>query len=319
MDDHVFGPVPSRRLGQSLGVNNVPAKTCTYSCVYCQLGAAPQQLKRQTFYEPEAIAAAVREAVEAHPDGDVDYITFVPDGEPTLDRQLGKTIRLLQPLGIPVAVISNGSLLWQKNVREALLQADWVSIKVDAVSQPAWQQINRPHGDLNLISIRQGWKTFAGIYDGTLTTETMLVQGVNDSEKELHDIAACIAPLQPSTAYLAVPTRPPALAWVQPPGAATRAMAYQTFKEQGLQVEELTGYSPEGFAAGGDIAKHIRAILAVHPMREQELQQLLADSDADWHVIEKLLNTGDITTVAYHGQHFYVKTLPGVTREGDDD
>ncbi len=318
MDDHVFGPVPSRRLGQSLGVNNVPAKTCTYSCVYCQLGAAPQQLKRQTFYEPEVIAAAVRKAVEAHPDVDVDYITFVPDGEPTLDRQLGTTIRLLRPIGIPVAVISNGSLLWQKAVREALMQADRVSIKIDAGREQIWQRINHPHPGLDLASIRKGWQRFADRYAGTLTTETMLVNGVNDGADELEAIAGHVAPLQPSTAYLAVPTRPPALAWVQPPGAATRTMAYQTFKEQGLQVEELTGYSPEDFPAGGDIAKHILAILAVHPMREQELQQLLMDSDADWDVVQELQDNGDISSVDYQGQRFYVRTLPETTRDDGD-
>ena len=312
MNDVVFGPVPSRRLGQSLGINNVPAKTCTYSCVYCQLGATPQKLRRQQFYAPGDIAAAAKEAVMAHPD--VDYITFVPDGEPTLDRHIGKTIRLLRPLGVPVAVITNGSLLWQKNVRTALKQADWVSIKIDAISESIWQHINRPHGKLELGTIQQGWTAFAKEYDGTLTTETMLVNGVNDNEDELPNIAACIASLKPTIAYIAVPTRPPALSWVLPPKAKTRAMAYTVFSTQGLPVEELLGYSPEDFASGDDMAARILAILAVHPMREQELRQLLTDSNTGWHIVEELENSGDIRAVSYQGQRFYVRMLPGVTR-----
>ncbi len=318
MDDPVFGPVPSRRLGQSLGVNNVPAKTCTYSCMYCQLGAAPQHLERQTFYPPEDIATMVKNSLASRHTADIDYITLVPDGEPTLDTGLGETIRLLRSIGIPVAVITNGSLLWQKNVRLALMQADWVSIKIDAGSTQTWQRVNHPHPGLDYSHIQKGWQRFADSYEGTLTTETMLVNGVNDGAGELEAIAGHVALLEPSTAYLAVPTRPPAMSWVRPPGTTTRAMAYATFKQHGLTVEELTGYSPERFAAGDTIAAHVMAILAVHPMRKKELEQLLMDSDAGWNVVEYLQQHGDIRPVDYQGQRFYVRALPGTTRGSDD-
>ena len=120
----VFGPVPSRRLGRSLGINNIPPKTCTYACVYCQLGRTPRlQIERQTFYSTEdlcdAVTCKLRAARERHEP--VDYLTFVPDGEPTLDENLGATIAALKPLGIPIAVITNTSLIWDPAVREALI------------------------------------------------------------------------------------------------------------------------------------------------------------------------------------------------------
>jgi wyosine [tRNA(Phe)-imidazoG37] synthetase (radical SAM superfamily) len=317
MNERVFGPVPSRRLGQSLGINNVPAKTCTYSCVYCQLGAAPRQLDRRAFYKPEDIAAAVADAVAAS-SGKIDYLTFVPDGEPTLDGGIGEIIQLLRPLEVPIAVITNGSLLWERDVREALSQADWVSIKIDAVSWSVWQRMNRPHSSLDFEDIRQGWQQFADAYGGTLTTETMLVKNVNDDIEELRDIAACIELLKPTTAYLAVPTRPPACSWVTSPAAKQRALAYDIFTSHQVSVEELTGYSPDSFSGGEDIVMRIRSILAVHPMREHEVEQLLADSHADWDVFEELQDAGEIEMVQYQGHRFYVRVLPGVTR-GDDD
>jgi wyosine [tRNA(Phe)-imidazoG37] synthetase (radical SAM superfamily) len=123
-----FGPVPSRRLGRSLGINNIPHKTCTYSCVYCQVGRTRRfQLERAEFYEPEAIAREVRKrTAKLRELGEgIDYLTFVPDGEPTLDLNLASTIELLKPLGIRVAVITNGSLLGREDVRATLMGADW--------------------------------------------------------------------------------------------------------------------------------------------------------------------------------------------------
>src|SRR5690554_6780759 len=112
----IFGPVPSRRLGRSLGINNIPPKKCPYSCVYCQLGKTKEQpLNRLDFYTPEAITRAVTARIEQSvtQEEKVDYLTFVADGEPTLDRNLGQTINLLKPLGIKIAVIINVSLIWR--------------------------------------------------------------------------------------------------------------------------------------------------------------------------------------------------------------
>ena len=172
-----YGPVPSRRLGRSLGINNIPPKICSYSCVYCQLGRTKKrQVNRTTFYDPQKVLKDVRDKVqEVKQRGEsIDYLTFVSDGEPTLDINLGHAIELLKPLGIKIAVITNASLIWREDVREELLKADWVSLKMDAKAAEVWRRINRPHGTLNLQAILNGALKFAKRYHGELTTETML-------------------------------------------------------------------------------------------------------------------------------------------------
>jgi wyosine [tRNA(Phe)-imidazoG37] synthetase (radical SAM superfamily) len=137
----IFGPVPSRRLGRSLGIGNVPAKTCSYSCVYCQVGPTPAtEIEPRKFWPAGAVVEAVTRHVEKlreRGEG-IDFLTFVPDGEPTLDADLGEEIDGLRALAIPVAVISNGSLSFREEVRAALSKADWVSLKVDAVDEATW-------------------------------------------------------------------------------------------------------------------------------------------------------------------------------------
>ena len=159
-----FGPIPSRRLGQSLGINNIPPKTCTYECVYCQVGPTTEKtLKRRPFYSPEEVVDAVKAKVaQSRAAGaSIDYLTIVPDGEPTLDTQLDELIRRLRRLDIPVAVITNGTLLWRADVRAALSGADLVSVKVDAVWEDPWRRINRPAGGLALPAVLQGVRAVA--------------------------------------------------------------------------------------------------------------------------------------------------------------
>ena len=127
-----FGPVPSRRLGKSLGINNIPAKTCSYSCVYCQLGkTVTMTMGRQAFYRPEDIFKEVKRKVDeaALRNERIDYLTFVPDGEPTLDLNLGEEISLFKQTGIPIAVLTNASLIWRNDVRKDLMESNLVSLK----------------------------------------------------------------------------------------------------------------------------------------------------------------------------------------------
>jgi wyosine [tRNA(Phe)-imidazoG37] synthetase (radical SAM superfamily) len=229
----VFGPVPSRRLGRSLGINSIPPKLCTYSCVYCQVGRTIDfRADRGVFYEPQDVLAAVKERFdeESSAKEKVDYLTFVPDGEPTLDLNQGREIELLRPLGIPIAVITNSSLIWQETVRDELKAADWVSLKMDAVDEPVWRYANQPHNSLNLQAILDGAFAFSRSYEGKLVAETMLVAGVNDREESLHHVALYLRALQPSVAYLAIPTRPPAERRVRAPEESIVNSAYQIVK-----------------------------------------------------------------------------------------
>jgi len=307
-----FGPIPSRRLGRSLGINNIPPKTCPYSCVYCQVGRTDRmRVERKPFYEPEEILAAVQVKVGRSKERgeEIDYLTFVPDGEPTLDANLGREIALLKSLQIPIAVISNSSLIWREDVREELLQADWVSLKFDAVDELLWRRVDRPHGSLELGRILDGALAFARAYRGELVTETMLVDGLNDGEEAVESVADFLARLRPHRAYLSIPTRPPAEAWVRPAREEAINRAYQVFSRKLKQVEYLIGYEGNAFAFTGDVEEDLLSITAVHPMRREAVQKLLARAGADWPAVAQLLETGQLIETEYQGTIFYMRRL----------
>ena len=307
-----FGPVPSRRLGRSLGINNIPPKICTYSCIYCQLGRTMKmQVKRRAFYEPEEILQDVHNKVEkTRETGEaIDYLTFVSDGEPTLDINLGREIERLRPLGIKIAVITNGSLIGREDVREDLLGADWVSLKMDSTRREIWRKIDRPHGTLRLTSILDGALEFAQAFRGELVTETMLVEGVNDDDDHIREVAGFLARLRPAIAYLAIPTRPPAEEWVRPPGEEVINRAYQIFSEKVDRVEYLIGYEGNAFAFTGDVEEDLLSITSVHPMREDAVSEFLARAGADWSVVHRLIAQDQLVESKYDGLTFYMRRL----------
>lgn len=307
-----FGPVPSRRLGRSLGINNVPPKHCTYSCVYCQLGrTVTLQTKRLSYYPPDEVLRAVQDKInEVRQQKErIDYLTFVPDGEPTLDANLGEEITLLRPLVSRIAVITNASLIGDPEVQAELRKADWVSLKVDAVEETIWRRINRPHRRLRLERILEGMRAFAKTYHGHLVTETMLASGLNDDEKSLQAMADFLGQLAPATAYLAIPTRPPAEDWVRSPAKGVINRAYHIAKERVDRVECLIGYEGDAFACTGSVEDDLLAITAVHPLREEAVRLLLKRAGADWSVVIRLLEEGRLVATEYKGRTFYIRPL----------
>lgn len=307
-----FGTVPSRRLGRSLGINNIPPKSCSYSCIYCQVGpTAQQEIEPRIFYEPEVVAQSVTDQVKAviNAGEKIDYLTFVPDGEPTLDINLGKTIDLLRPLGIKIAVISNASLVWHDDVRQILNKADWVSLKVDSVNETVWRQINQPHPQLRLTTILRGIQQFSENFQGTLCTETMLVAGINDEPRLIAEVSDFLATLEPNIAYLAAPIRPPAQKNVHIPSEDIIVQAYEIMNKQLKSVQYLIGYEGDTFATTGDPQRDLLAITAVHPMREEAVRQFLIDAKRDWSFVQELLDQGKIREVYFAGKHFYVRTV----------
>ncbi|HRM68081.1 MAG TPA: radical SAM protein [Thauera phenylacetica] len=310
--DIAFGPVPSRRLGRSLGINNIPPKHCSYACVYCQVGPTPEEeISPRPSYRPEEILRQVRmrlEAVRAHGDA-VDYLTFVPDGEPTLDSRLGESIDALRELGLPIAVISNASLLWHADVRSALRRADWVSVKVDSVVPGVWERINRPHGVLRLADILGGIERFATEFGGRLVSETMLVAGLNDGDEDIAALGRFIATTRIGRAYLAIPHRPPAVAGVRGPDEAVVLRAFRTLADKGLEVELLTAYEGDVFAFGGDLRAEILAISAVHPLRTSAIQALLDKGGGSMALVDALLASGELRRLEHEGEVFYLRRL----------
>ena len=305
-----FGPVPSRRLGRSLGINNIPPKICSYACVYCQLGRTlKMQIDRREFYKTEEVCRSAQDKVtKSRTAGEnIDYLTFVPDGEPTLDINLRSEIKALKSLGLPIAVISNASLIWREDVRDDLLGADWVSLKVDAVKEEAWRRINRPHANLQLASIMEGALEFARVYKGKLVTETMLVEGVNDSEEEITAVADFLSHLQPEVAYLSIPTRPPAEKWVYAPEERSLNSAYHLLSDKVRSVEYLMGYEGNAFAFTGDVEQDLLSITAVHPMRQDAVEAYLLRAGANDSVVQNLVEKGKLVKTQYGDHTFYLR------------
>jgi wyosine [tRNA(Phe)-imidazoG37] synthetase (radical SAM superfamily) len=307
-----FGPVPSRRLGFSLGINHIPPKYCSYACIYCQVGATSHMtIQRQAFYTVADIVDSVRQKVEecAAIGQKIDYFTFVPDGEPTLDINLAAAIDALRAFDIPIAVISNSTLVHLPEVRETLAKADWVSLKVDSVNDTIWRKINRPHGRLDLKIQLAAIQSFAGDYKGQLVTETMLVSGLNDTPDELTAIANFLATFAPHTAYISAPIRPPVETWVHAPDAAHINRAWQILSERVKNVELITQPEDITFALTSDLQSDILSITAVHPMRQDAVEELLRKSGESWESVDALVASGDLLRLEHEGETFYMRQL----------
>ena len=273
-----FGPVPSRRLGKSLGINNVAfGKVCSYSCVYCQVGITHKfSNQRQKFYDPEVICSEVKKQLAKLSVADQpDYLTFVANGEPTLDINLGRSIEKLKLFNIPVAVITNASLLIDPQVRADLLPADWVSVKIDTGSEAIWKKINKPTDKIDFESYLKGLITFSKEFNGKLVSETMMVKGVNDTPEELNQVVMVLKSVQPSIAYISVPTRPPAVKSVLPPDEEDINLAYQLFSENQLKTELILGFEGTDTGFTGNAIDDILNICSVHPIRQDTMDELL--------------------------------------------
>ena len=307
-----FGPVPSRRLGRSLGVNNIPPKICSYSCIYCQIGRTLHYgQKREKYYDKDIIIEEVRRCVQQieNQGKDIDYITFVPDGEPTLDLNLGEEIALLKQFGKKIAVITNASLINLDDVREELYEADLVSLKIDSVTKQIWRNINRAGRNIVLESILEGIGKFSEAYTGKLITETMFVKGVNDGLEEITKVAGFIAKLKRHKSYISIPTRPPAFKSVEAADEHALTMAYFIFNKMAIETEYLIGYEGNEFAFTGDFERDILSITSVHPMRKDAVDNYLQKAHTDWYAVEKLVREQKLIEVPYNRQLYYMRKL----------
>ncbi len=310
MSSPVFGPVPSRRLGRSLGVNNVIGKTCTYDCVYCQAGRTEDlTIRRRRFYDPEWLVDQVLSRVdELEKRGErIDYVTFVPNGEPSLDINVGREASAIKEAGLRVAIISNGSLLWMDDVRSDLGVFDLVSVKLDAITPRLWRVINRPHQNLSIKEIINGMKAFSETFSGELLTETMLINYI-DYAIEAKLLAETIASLKPSRVYIMVPVRPPAEQYVEPPGTETVLHVYETFRERiGDKVYLLTSPEEGSFIALGNAEKEILSIISVHPLRLDQVVEILKKYGVGMDVVDKLVSRGLAAIIEYMGRKYLVR------------
>ncbi len=214
---YVFGPVPSRRLGMSLGVDLVPHKVCSLDCVYCECGATKKlTLDRKEYILYDKVTAELSEFFKNNPDPD--YITFSGSGEPTLNLRIGEVLNFVKNLkpNIPVAVLTNGTLLWQPQVRKELLAADLVLPSFDAVVSPDFQQINRPVADLDLEKYLQGLVDFRKEFLGKIWLEILIIPDYNDSDENILALKDAILQIKPDKVQLNTLDRPGAVNDLRP-------------------------------------------------------------------------------------------------------
>ena len=205
---HVFGPVPSRRLGRSLGIDVVPFKTCTYDCIYCQLGkTTDKSIERRPYVSPSDVLEEVKEKLVLKPD----YITLSGSGEPTLCTNLGGFIDSIRAItNVPVAVLTNGSLLWQDEVRQELSAANLIVPSLDAGHAAAFSEVNRPHLAISFEQMVEGLITFSEMYRGRIWLELFVIGGYTASTEEMRKIAEWVKRIKPDRVQLNTVTRPPA-------------------------------------------------------------------------------------------------------------
>jgi len=272
----VFGPVPSRRLGQSLGIDPVPLKTCNWNCVYCQLGrSVPLTNKRREYVHREEILAEVEQALACHEPGEIDWVTFVGSGETTLHVGIGWLLRQVKALtSLPVAVITNGSLLSLSEVRQELAAADAVMPTLDAGTSELYHQINRPHPDIAFNDLVNGYIAFREVYTGRLWVEVMLVRGLNDTPPVLWEIAKVLQRIRPDAIHITLPTRPPAEPWVELPHAESLMQAVAILGNVAEVVHPVEGsFDLSGY---DNLVDALIGIITRHPMRQDELERTMA-------------------------------------------
>jgi len=207
---YVYGPVPSRRLGRSLGVDLVPFKTCSYDCVYCQLGRTTNHTLELDEYVPvDGVLAELRDKLERGPRPD--FIGLAGSGEPTLHARLGEIIAGVKELtDVPVAALTNGSLLWRREVRASLAKAELVIPSLDAGTPASFVRVNRPHGDLSFERMVEGLSTFSHDFKGSIWLEVLLLAGITDGRDEVGRIAALVDKMRIDRVQLNTVSRPPA-------------------------------------------------------------------------------------------------------------
>ncbi len=271
----VYGPVPSRRLGISLGVDVIPYKTCSYDCIYCQLGRTTNQtIQRRSFVPIDQVIEEIREAIDQN--SDIDYITFSGSGEPTLNRDLGEMIRRIKSFAqIPVAVLTNGSLLWDQKVREDLSWADLVVPSVDAVSKEIFNKVNRPEEKLRIEKILEGIKVFCQDFKAKIYLEMMLVKGINDSEEEIKRINRFVQELNVDKIQLNTVIRPPGEYTVRPLDEK-KLLEIKSIFDPKLVVELILDFDrATNRAYQRDLEEAIIGLLRRRPTRKEEMAKAL--------------------------------------------
>jgi wyosine [tRNA(Phe)-imidazoG37] synthetase (radical SAM superfamily) len=304
---HLFGPVPSRRLGRSLGVDLIPRKTCSFNCIYCEVGPTTHlTVKRRAHAVPEIIGE-LEEYCRRSP-GDLDYVTLAGSGEPTLNLGLGEIIAAIKALtAVPVAVLTNGSLLYLPEVRRELARADVILPSLDAGREETFRRLNRPHPRLTLELVVRGIKALRREFQGEVWLEVMLLQGINDSEEELEALKGLIADIAPHRIQLNTLVRPGADPEARPVEPEELERIARWF---GPTCEVIAGGSRKAAAAGGVVDRELLEMLARRPMTAGDLARALGVEGSQ--VETRLVNLAEqgLVEMNLHQDRKFYRALP---------
>ncbi len=309
---HVYGVVPSRRLGRSLGVCTIPFKTCNYSCIYCQLGRTTNMTNtRQTFYPPEEILNEARSFIEKYGKDSFDVVTVVGEGEPTLYKPLDSIVNGLRELtDKPLVLITNGSLLYERALREEILDFDIVMPTLDAIDKESFRKINRPFGKLRYERVYNGLLEFSKEFKGEIWLEVMLVKDYNDSDRFLGDLKNRIELLGPARVYINVPARPPTEENVEIPEEETLRYARALLKAESIEDLPVSSFTTSE-------KKTLDAVIEIikrHPMSENDIKSFVESQFNDEFVVDllkRLSRNPNVEKNSYRGKDFYRYILAG--------
>ena len=303
-----FGPIPSRRLGLSVGVNVVPRKVCSFNCVYCQLGRTTQlTLERRGYVRTESVVEAVRcklaDAIGT------DFVTVLGDGEPTLASNLGEVLDgIAEVWDGRTALLTNGSMLWVDEVREVAAEFDAVMPTLSSYDQESFRSLHRPHGSLSFGTYVDGLREFVIRNRGTTWLELMLVKGVNDDAESLMRIGAIIDEMKPAEVHLMVPTRPPSSSWVEPPARRSIDLALELIPGS---IDFTLPERTEMPGSRADPVRHLVDISGTHPLRHGQAISVLLNAglatDAAAEEIRRLVDASVLVALDRYGETYYVR------------
>ncbi len=301
---HIYGPVPSRRLGYSLGVDILPFKTCSLDCIYCQLGTTERKkVQRNKYFDVDAILGQIKILIVSGQH--IDYITFSGSGEPTLNVYIGKLIReIKKTTQIPVAVLTNSTLLSQKSVRNALSDADLVVPSLDAATQEIFDRMNRPHSSLKIRQVIEGLKIFRQEFSGKIWLEILLVKGVNDSPAHIKKLKKAISKINPDKIQLNTVVRPPAEKAALPLSPQELEKIREFFGKKAEVVAEFNKIQHGPISH--DIKDAILAIVARRPVTLADISTSLGKHKNELiKYCDILLKEGKIKLIIHEGKKFY--------------
>jgi wyosine [tRNA(Phe)-imidazoG37] synthetase (radical SAM superfamily) len=302
---YLYGPVPSRRLGRSLGIDLVSHKICTYDCIYCQIGKTTKKtLVRKAYIPVDEILEEVKRFLKEET-SPIEHLSLSGSGEPTLHSKIESVIEGIKAItSIPVAVITNGSLLYEKEVRESLLQTDIVLPSLDAASAEVFEKINRPHSGISVDKVIEGMAEFRKIYKGQIWLEILFCKGVNDRQSELVLMKKAVDRIQPEFIHLNTVVRPPFEKWAVPLNQKEMEEMRAFFGGKTSIISEFDRHPP--VATERDIKEEIIKILERRPLSLRDLSKGMGipQNELDRY-IQPLVEEGKIQARFFRGSVYY--------------